>query len=101
MGILVIMLLVAMVPTANYNWGSGFAGSDWDENIPPQPTDYAICYFKRAKDADVMTFASFMISVLLVALGFLSRVVRLHKSLSVDFVGEIRKSVSERFRKQL
>ena len=104
MGILVVMLLVAMVPTGNYNWGSwsdGYNPDSPDETIPPQPTDYAICYFTRSQDADVITFASMVISVLLIAIGFLSRVVRLHKRLSVDLVGNVRRSISESLRKKL
>lgn len=92
MGLFAVMLLVAMVPTGNYNFAL---------DQTPSPSDYAICYFKKAKTADRATFASMVISVLLVAFGFLSRVVRLHRTLSVRVVGEIRKDVSGKLRKWL
>jgi hypothetical protein len=95
MGVLVVMLLVAMVPTGNYNWGNGLTNQDWDTTILPQPSDYAICYFRRAQKADKLTFASMVISIVLVVFGFLSRVVRLHKSLSVGYVGNIRDAASK------
>lgn len=99
MFLLAVMLLVAIVPTGNYNWGNG---PSFDESTgqlvypTPSPTDYAICHIGRAKTTDKLTFASMVISVLLIAFGFLSRVVRLHKTLSVRVVGGTRRYVSEK-----
>jgi hypothetical protein len=105
-GFLALLLIVAMIPTGNYNWTSGFDGefdhsAVFDEWERPQPTDYAICYFRRAKYADSLNFASMIISVLLVIFGFMARVVRLHKSLSIDIVGRARRATSERLRAYL
>lgn len=98
MGIMLVMLLIAMVPTGNYDWPSGKP----DHTFPtPKPSDYAVCYFNHAKDADRMAFASIMVSVLLLGLGFVLRVIKLHKSLSVNIVGRLRSYVSATLRKWL
>ncbi|KAI9694682.1 MAG: hypothetical protein M1822_000298 [Bathelium mastoideum] len=85
MGILATLLVFALVPTGNYDWVSGFdldADVYDDDDEPPLPPDYAICHIKKTKTADSLTFASMIVSVLLVAIGFVSRVIRLHKMLS-------------------
>ena len=75
---------------------------DW-VNYPthPFPSDYAICYFRRRQNVNQLTFASMILSVLLIGSGFVFRVVRLHKSLAVNVIGRARRRASERLRKCL
>jgi hypothetical protein len=84
MGILLLMLPAAIIPSGNYNWDSADRAF---LDLTPQPSGYAICYFKQTNDTDPVTFASMVISVLLLSLGFAFRVIRLHKSLSIDVIG--------------
>ncbi|ORX96691.1 hypothetical protein BCR34DRAFT_578514 [Clohesyomyces aquaticus] len=82
MGALVALLVAALLPTGNY-------GSD------TEPSAYAICLFKHIAKTDNLDYASMIISILLVGLGFVSRIVRLHHSLSITVVGTSRGYLSE------
>jgi len=93
---LVVMLVIAITPTGNYNWPNSW-GADPRE-ITPSPSDYAVYYMRRVPDADALTFTSMVFSVLLLTLGFASRAVRLHKTLSIYVIGQLRKAVSEKVR---
>lgn len=94
MCIMLSMLLVAMVPTGGYNW----LKVDKDDYSSPAPRDYAICYFRPSENDDDFTFSTMVISTILLALGFIYRVVRLHKSLSVSVIGRTRTFLSEKAR---
>ncbi|KAF2472365.1 uncharacterized protein BDR25DRAFT_283776 [Lindgomyces ingoldianus] len=96
MAIMLLMLLVAMVPTGNFNWRAST-----NSTPVPSPSDYAICYFNRAKQADNMTFGTMIFAILLLSLGFIYRIVRLHRSLSVNVVGRARRILSGRARQFL
>jgi hypothetical protein len=99
MAILLIMLLVAMIPTGYYNWPVvDDTGSD---TKGPTPSDYAICYLFPHEVPDDLTFASMILSILLLGLGFLVRAVKLHKRLSVDIVGSARHAISVSLRRRL
>jgi hypothetical protein len=92
MGLMLVMLLVALIPTGGYNWTDIYYSG---EGYPtPKPRDYAICYLRPPDDGDRLTFSTMVISVVLLALGFVYRVIRLHKSLSVFVVGRARKVCS-------
>jgi hypothetical protein len=102
MGALVAMLIVALLPTGNYTQNT-------------DPANYAICSFRHLKPiqqdsgshyADYYEdtrydYASMIISVLLMGLSFLSRVVRLHRSLAIGVVTRSRRYLSERVRRVL
>jgi len=99
MGALVVMLIVALLPTGNYNSNS-------------DPAGYAICSFRQLgmieqqtgssfSDDPVLAYASMIVSVLLVGLGFVSRIVRLHRSLTIGLVVASRRYLSERGRRFL
>lgn len=47
MVILILMLIVALIPTGHYTWGSSIMGYDMGQagSIRPRPTDSTICYF--------------------------------------------------------
>jgi hypothetical protein len=84
MGALIIMLIVALIHTGNYG-------------THHSPAEYAICTFENLSPAteDGENYASMVISVLLMGFGFLSRVVRLHETLSVSIPTAFRKYLSE------
>lgn len=101
MGALVGMLIGALLPTGNYGTSMN-------------PADYAICSFKHLRridrdttgpnefyDTSQLNYASMIISILLIGLGFASRIVRLHRALSVTVVTATRKYLSERARRLL
>lgn len=99
MGLMLSMLLVAMVPTGGYNWS--------DTSLPPAPYDHAVCYLRpnfyyttvQAPTNDVaMTFWTMVISIVLLTLGFIYRIIRLHRSLSVSVVGRARTACSKKAR---
>ena len=96
MGLMMLILLVAMVPTGGYRWSVDESYNDvlWN----PKPKDYAICYLRPGGGPDAMGLASMVVSVLLLVLGFISRVIRLHRSLSVFIFGRARTVCSEKAR---
>jgi hypothetical protein len=100
MGLLLVMLLVAMIPTGSYDWPSGRYYNSIDHTSGPDPSDYAICYL-RPQTQYLLTFVSMILSVFLLGVGFLIRAVKLHKSLSVFFVESVRRSISVFLRRQL
>jgi hypothetical protein len=99
MGALVVMLIVALLPTGNYNSNS-------------DPADYAICSFRHLgmieqrgnlsySDDPGLAYGSMIVSVLLMGLGFASRIVRLHRSLTIGLVVASRRYLSESGRRFL
>jgi len=89
MAAVLIMLLVAMVPTGNY---------DWIQTVEPTPAprDYAYCYFHvgRRDAVDEFTYASMVTSTIILSLAFATRVVKVYKVLSVDIVKRGRDALS-------
>lgn len=98
MAIILIMQLTALVVSGNYEWAYT---SEWGPDLTPKPSDYAICYFHAVENEDKMALASTVFSALLLGLGFMVRVVKLHKRLSIGIVGKMRQSASNRARKVL
>lgn len=96
MFVLVVLLIFAFIPTANYRWQYGYG---WDETGVPTVADYAICYLKPVFrpnppsqffiDASLseQSIMAMSISILLLFIGFICRVFKLHQSFSV-FVDE-------------
>lgn len=96
MGLMLLMLVVAMIPTGGYNWTNiSYHGDGYPI---PKPSDYAVCYLRPTGYGDQLTFSTMVISVVLLVLGFIYRVIRLHKSLSVCVVGRARTVCSEKAR---
>lgn len=94
MGLLVAMLIIALLPTGNYNFRT-------------DPADYAICSFQHIKptgpvpDSNGLEYSSMIISVLLLALEFISRVFRLHRTLSIGVATRVRRQLSKVIRRRL
>ncbi|KAK5996515.1 hypothetical protein PT974_01850 [Cladobotryum mycophilum] len=89
MGLVAVLLVVAMFPTNDFLWMN-----PTKTNTEQQPSDYAICSFHRIREPDIDLLSSFVTSFLLIVLGFFSRVVKLHKILSVSIFGRARAAVS-------
>ncbi|KAI8934952.1 hypothetical protein NX059_008619 [Plenodomus lindquistii] len=100
MGLLVVMLIVALLPTGNYSSHN-------------DPANYAICSFHELaptrkergsfgiNDEATLNYVAMIISVLLMGLGYISRVVRLHPSMCTLIIGNARKGLSSHARRFL
>lgn len=84
MGALLVMLIVAELPTGNY------------EGLPE--ASYAICFFQDLRPhgglSSYLSYESMIFSIVFLGLGFISRVVRLHRSFSVTLVTRWREYLS-------
>jgi hypothetical protein len=105
MGIMCSMLIGALVPTANYEWGQGlpelqpqYSNDDYER---PYPADYALCYYGVPRKADDLSIASVAISISFIVVGYTARVVRLHRTLSVRVMGGAREAISTRVQRIL
>jgi hypothetical protein len=100
MAVIIVMLVTAIVPTGNFNW---FESSDATEQqqLQPPPGSYAICLYRHPVLKNSENYPSMVISTLLLILGFLNRIVRLHKRLSIDLALYLRSRLSEFIRKYL
>lgn len=88
MSVLAVMLIVALVSTANFDW---MVNADWDYNVGPE--EYAICYFKDLRSRDDATYYSMVVSVVVVFTSFIARVIKLYRGLST-WPNRIRGSLS-------
>ncbi|KAJ5929321.1 hypothetical protein N7454_007169 [Penicillium verhagenii] len=110
MAALAVLDMVGLVFTGNYHWAfcsdcdyrdysqlkkSGDAGS-----MTPAPNDYAICFMSVAPSSNG-AFASMVVAMLLIILGFCTRVAKLYKPLSVGFFGRFRADLSRKCRRLL
>ncbi|KAF2102042.1 hypothetical protein NA57DRAFT_53976 [Rhizodiscina lignyota] len=98
MSIMAIMLVVAMVPTANtdiLSWIDAVGPVDYD-NPNLSPAAYAICNFRKPLDTTSESYPSVVVSVFLIVFGLSSRFFRLYKILSVNLVGRLRRFMSDK-----
>lgn len=103
MFIVVVMLVVALVPTGYFDWNNSF----WP--LQPPPSSYAICFYGKKPPGPSPygqrmvpnSYLSMIISSLLLLLGFITRVIRLHETLSVNFILRLRSFLSGIARKGL
>ncbi|KAJ5924839.1 hypothetical protein N7466_009026, partial [Penicillium verhagenii] len=86
MGLLATLLVVGLVFTGNYSWAFQFIENH--ESVPTI-TEYAICYLHVISSTD-KAFISMVASVFLIILSFASRIVKLHRTLSVGIFGRAR-----------
>ncbi|OQE32559.1 hypothetical protein PENFLA_c001G09056 [Penicillium flavigenum] len=103
MGGLATFLVVGLLSTGNSEWDDiyqvvyGLPDNAWGLNSP------AICHiwvFPESPARDI-TFLSALVSVILIGVAFFSRVIKLHKALSVGVFGRARKWLSIRARRIL
>ena len=99
--LLIIMLVTAMVPTGRYAWVFAMDWSAYPDNSSPQPNDYAICWFSTRYPAyPSEALVPMVVLVLLAGLGFIIRVIKLHKPLS-DMMVKMRAFTSQCLRRPL
>lgn len=125
MFVLLVLLSLALLPTGNYRWQYGYPATPTGR---PAPQDYAICYLRPGQGRDTIPnpgFASIdygqsrpgrpsyghtlsgnstmamCISVVLMSVGFVCRVSKLHQCLSNFLTGCIRDRSSHLLRKPL
>lgn len=96
MAIVVGLLIVALVPTANYDW----TPYNLKQSMPAL-SDYAICYLNWQPNDNSITLVSTIVSISILAVGFLTRLVRVIKTLSIDVLQHARGQVSNRLQKWL
>ncbi|CAG7939896.1 unnamed protein product [Penicillium salamii] len=123
--VLIVLLILALLPTANYRWQYGYPATPTGR---PAPQDYAICYLKPGQGRDTIPNAGFAsidygqsrpgspsyghtlsgnstmamcISVVLMSVGFICRVLKLHQCLSNLLTRSIRDRSSHMLRKPL
>lgn len=98
---LIIMLITAMVPTGSYEWNSSGELVQVSEHNP-LGSDYAICRFSApVLSGSVEAFVSMVILVSFIGLGFIFRVIKLHKPLSLFVVETLRRRISHGLRRLL
>lgn len=99
--LLIIMLVTAMDPTGRYAWVFAMDWSAYPDNSSPQPNDYAICWFSTRHPAyPSEALVPMVVLVLLAGLGFIIRVIKLHKPLS-DMMVKMREFTSQCLRRPL
>ncbi|KAL4861955.1 hypothetical protein BDV12DRAFT_190735 [Aspergillus spectabilis] len=99
MSVLFIMLIPAVVPTGNYLG----PGRTWEfrRHGIQLANDYAICHFSAHGPSQYPpAFVSMIILILIAVLGFLFRIVKLFRPLSL-FIGRVRNRISQRARQLL
>ncbi|CEO58942.1 hypothetical protein PMG11_03634 [Penicillium brasilianum] len=71
--VLVVMLSIALVPTANYAWANSF-WADNEVHPPPNLTGPAICFLKPDRQYQTLiSLLSSTISIVLISLGYILR----------------------------
>ena len=96
MGLIALLLLVGIGFTGNYSWMLNPAEH---EHVPTM-NSYAACYL-QVSPGNGEAFLSMIFSVLLIALPFVSRIVKLHRMLSVNIFGLARAYLSFHARRPL
>lgn len=91
---LLVMLIVAMVPTSKFDWAD-------EQASRPNITAPARCAFASDTPQGLNSLSTMITSVLLMAIGFATRVVRLHKYAVVSEVDNPRKFCSEKAKARL
>lgn len=110
MATLGVLDMVGLGFTGNYHWAfcsdcdyrhySQLKESGDDGSMTPAPNDYAICFMSVAPSSNG-AFASMVVAMLLIILGFCTRVAKLYKPLSVGFFGRFRANFSRECRRLL
>ena len=94
MGGLATLLVVGLSFTGNYYW-------EVDASIPrPRLEDLAMCYLPYTPRLN-LTLWTMVVSTLIIVFAFASRVIKLHRALSIDIFGRARAQLSKQARKIL
>ncbi|KAJ5183820.1 hypothetical protein N7492_001436 [Penicillium capsulatum] len=103
MGAMAGLLVIGLVFTGRYTWAyesAVFETGISDDAIGPSPLDPAICYLDISAES-TYAFWSMLFSVALIIMAYVSRVIKLHRTLSIGFVGRVRSVVGIQLRKLL
>lgn len=94
MAVLATLLTVGLFITVNYDWSL----PNGDARV--EGTDLAICHLSINPGSSLALW-TMLVSVLMIVMAFISRVVKLHRRLSVDILGGVRAWFSTLARKML
>ncbi|KAJ5177784.1 uncharacterized protein N7500_000483 [Penicillium coprophilum] len=99
MAVLVILLTVALSFTGGYDWTSGYL--DYlDIQGVLSIIDPAMCHLS-SNSRSSMAYYAMIVSILLIVFGFVARIIKLHKTISVDVWGKYRVKLSIQSRRVL
>jgi hypothetical protein len=93
MGVMIVMLVTAIVPTGNFAFPYDF--EDEATSGRATPSSYAVCSYGVSMPASYGSFSTMVISIILLVIGFASRIIKLHKRLSESGVWSLRKFSKE------
>jgi hypothetical protein len=98
MFIVVLSLIVSMIPTSKFNWiQNGPVGSAPEYSLSsPNITVPAKCAFEHGTPTHADSLSTMITSMSLLAIGFCTRAIRLHKWAMVSVIKETRKRLSDR-----
>lgn len=109
MAVLMLLLMVALVPTARFDWPPADAfespAAIFDTTLVSEfgypdtvfaPNRYAVCSFKHMGKIEATSLVPAAISMVVIFSSFVTRVVKLHKTLS-DALGVIRLTVGRKY----
>lgn len=80
MFLMAVMLIVALVSTANFDWV--FFDDVEDDHVAVKPSDHVACLFTGISDQDPASYDYMIVSVMVISTSFLARVIRLYPHLS-------------------
>ncbi|OQE44769.1 hypothetical protein PENCOP_c002G05954 [Penicillium coprophilum] len=83
MAILVILLTVALSMTGGYDWTSLEGLEDWDKQPALNMITPAMCHLSLNSRSS-MAYYAMIVSILLIVFGFMARIIKLHRTISVD-----------------
>ncbi|CAI7669265.1 unnamed protein product [Penicillium viridicatum] len=100
MAALVILLTIALSFTGEYSWSSLPGGAIPSEDVAWSILRHAMCHSRYGVGSTTGYFAM-VLSILLVIFGFMTRIIKLHKIISVGIWGKARVRLSMQARRLL
>lgn len=103
MSLMVVMLVAAMVPTADFDytlWKIERSGAE-RQRLNDHAGAFAICSYRKSVDTKSISYGSMVVSVILLVFGLLTRVCRLYMPVAVSFFGRLRRFASQKIRSGL
>ncbi|KAJ5952101.1 uncharacterized protein N7479_010514 [Penicillium vulpinum] len=93
MAVLVIFLTIALSFTGDYYWTSFKILPDTTYFVRNDMIDPAMCHLSFSPSS-MMAYCGMIISILLIILGFVTRIIKLYKTISIDGWGKARARIS-------
>lgn len=85
--IMLVLLIVAMIPTSHFTWANGYDQQDEKYELVNTANNYAVCSYRPGVDRDTFAFQSMLISVLLLIYGYLIRLAKMQSGLANSLRG--------------